>query len=113
MKRMIKCSEDDWPSADYWYEFDSDEEFEDAWDSYLAGPEGRVVDELKIFCEPSVQGGMGGMFIFDESGEDRFETVEVDFEDWCDNETEMAASSSNAAEYEAKFRKYVKDLCKI
>lgn len=45
-----------WPSADAWYSIDSDEQFENMWSRYLAGPEDEVNKQLQIFPEPSIQG---------------------------------------------------------
>ena len=51
------------------------------------------------------------MVIFDDSdNEDKFEPIFHDFQDWCDQEARMAASSKNAKEYEAKYRAFVEDL---
>lgn len=67
-----------WPFADDWYILEpGDEEFEDMWDRYLAGPEKEVNKTFKIYPEPSVQGGSGSMIIFDES-EDKNEPVYID-----------------------------------
>ena len=57
--------------------------------------------------EPSVQGNIGSMFISDESGENRFDVVEVDWADWCQAELNMAASSKSAKQYAKKFEKYI------
>lgn len=99
----------DWPSADEWYNIESDEEFEDMWDRYLAGPEDEVNKQIQIFTEPSIQGGMGGMFIFDES-ESGHESFSIDFQDWCDTELSIAAESKNATEYKQKYKAFVEDL---
>ena len=95
-----------WPSADDWYDIESDEEFENMWSRYLAGPEDEVNKELQIFTEPSIQGGMGGMFIFDESGHG-YKSFSIDFRDWCDRERDMAAESNNADEYKQKYKDFV------
>lgn len=52
---------------------------------------------------------MGGMFIFDESGEDR-ESFSIDFEYWCDSERDMAAKSNNAIEYKQKYKDFVEAM---
>ena len=96
----------EWPSANEWYNIESDEEFENMWDRYLAGPEDEVNKQLQIFTEPSIQGGMGGMFIFDESEEGN-ESFAIDFQDWCDKELNMAAESKNAKEYKQKYKAFV------
>lgn len=98
-----------WPSADAWYNIESDEEFEDMWSRYLAGPEDEVNKLLKIFPEPSIQGGFGSMVIFDESGDEN-ESVDIDYQDWCDNQLNMAAESKNATEYRQKYKAFVEDL---
>lgn len=98
-----------WPVANEWYNIESDEAFEDMWSTYLAGPEDDVNKELQIFPEPSVQGGSGGMFIFDES-EEGYESFSIDYQDWCDRELEMAASSKSAKQYKEKYKKFVENL---
>lgn len=99
-----------WPSSDMWNEIESDEQFEDMWSEYLAGPEDKVNKSLNIFAEPSIQGGWGSMFLFDTTN--TYEAVTIDFSDWCDAEARMAAESSSASEYKSAYRKYVKNLIK-
>ena len=116
MKRYIHASSDTWIDPAILKDEDFDitgPEMEDVWQKYFAKPEDIVNDELQIFCEPSVRGGDGAMFIFDESGEDRFDEVEVNWYDWCDAEGHMAVESNNAKEYEQKYREYIKKLCGI
>jgi hypothetical protein len=86
---------------------------EDAWDMYLSAPESKINDELQIYPEPSTQGGLGSMYIFDESGEDRFgdNQPSYDYSDWCDAEIEMASASSSAKEYAEKYREFVSNIC--
>lgn len=105
----------DWPSPDYWYDID-DYDIEDAWDKYLSAPEEAVNEELQIFPEPSVQGSMGGLFIFDESGADRKDNGGkwyIDWQDYLDWQRDAAASSKNAEEYRQKYREFMKMLCGI
>ena len=64
------------------------------WQDYLCDPEDKVNQEFQIFPEPSVQGS-GLMFLIDDSGEDRFEPVTMDFQDWSNEELQMAASSNS------------------
>lgn len=112
MKRYIRSNTNNWPTESYWEEVDLSED-EEVWDKYLCDPETEVDDNLQIFQEPSVQGGMGSMFIYDESDEDRFEPIEIDFSDWCNEEITMAIDSKNAQEYKAKYKAYIKKLCGI
>ena len=98
----------DWPSADEWYNIESDEEFEDMWSRYLAGPEDEVNEQLQIYPEPSVQGGMGSMIIFDGSRNED-DAIFADFQDWCDSEVSMAAESKNANEYKKKYKVFVEE----
>lgn len=106
---------DSWPDADWWYSLD-DESFEDAWQEYLSAPEDEVNKELQIFPEPSVQGSMGGLFVFDESGQDRKGEDEdwyIDWQEYLDWQIDAAATSKNASQYKKKYRKFMKDLCGI
>ena len=99
-----------WPSFDFWESIEDDYDMEDAWDNYLSGPENIVNEELQIFTEPSVQGSMGSMFLYDESGGGRFGSISVDFQEWCDAELSMASSSKNADVYGKKYRAYIQSL---
>lgn len=96
-----------WPDPSYWDEVEDDEEI---YQSYLAGPEDKIETKLKVFTEPSTQGGVGSMFIYDQSGKNRFGPIEVDYQEWCDAEFEMASSSKSAAEYAKKYEKFIKSL---
>lgn len=111
MKRWIHAATDvNWPSKEYWYSIEDDDEYDEAWGNYLSEPETQVSDELKIFAEPSTQGGRGSMFIMDTSGERRFNPISVDYMDWCDKEAYMAAASNSADEYKQKFKAYIEKL---
>lgn len=97
-----------WPSPDEWQNADLYEQT-DIWDKYLLTPESAVEHKYQIFVEPSVQAGQGGVFIYDEVG-NRFETVCVDYKEWCDKEIEMAAASKTGAQYQQKYEEYIKSL---
>lgn len=97
----------DWPNANYWNEDVDDEEL---YDTYLADPEEEVNAKLKILVESSTQSGIGKIFIYDESGKNRFDMFSIDYEDWCDDEFNMASSSKSATEYAKKYEKYIKRL---
>ena len=116
MKRWIHASTA-WIDKEALYEneeFDiMGEEFENFWQEYLGGPETAINDKLNIFVEPSVRGESGAVFIFDESGEDRFETVSVDWYDWCDTEFNLALKANSAEEYATLYEKWVRKLCGI
>lgn len=66
----------------------------------------EVYDKLQLFAEPSVQGNMGSLFIYDDSGEDRFESFDIDWEDWNNDMIEMIASSKSKNDFKAKLTKY-------
>lgn len=110
--KVIKASTEtnNWSDPERFDMIYDDEDMDDIWITYLSGPEDEVQKELQIFFEPSAQGGVGGMFIFDESGEDRFDTIEVDFSEWESNELDTAASSNSPEEYKQKFKAYVESL---
>lgn len=103
----VKCSTNNWPTREEWLSTDLYED-EAMW-MYLEEPEDRVNSEFQIFPEPSVQGSSGGMFIFDESGDDN-ENIYVDINDWWNAEINMAASSSCEEDYERKYRDYIEQL---
>ena len=82
---------------------------------YLSDPEDEVNTELKIFPEPSVQGNSGGVFIFDESGKNRWSSydAEVDWRDWSEREFDMARAANNAEEYKQMYREWMKEILPI
>ena len=112
-----KAVKKEWPSAGKWHGVDTnDTEFDDMWNTWLAKPEEAINIELQIFPEPSIQGNSGGMFIHDESGEERTENGYPwyeDWEDWLDWQWQAAASSKNAEQYKKKYRAHIKELCGI
>lgn len=113
MKRYIRAS---WIDPDIFTDedFDMDNfDMEQFWEDYLCYPEDSVNSELQIFLEPSGQASYGSMIIYDESGEDRFEPVEVDLDIWNNEEIEMAMNSSSSEDYADKYRAYIKQLCNI
>ena len=85
-------------------------EQDDLWDQFLSEPEGNVNDRLKVFPEPSTQGGMGSIVIFDEAEPQRWDPVEVDFDEWTSKEYDMATSSHSEDEYAKKYETYLKSL---
>lgn len=113
----IKAKWNKWPSSKKWYEYAEDEGlFDDMWSKWLSEPEEEVNKELQILPEPSVQGSMGGIFILDESGQERNENGfpwEEDWMDWYDWQVEAAAKSKNADEYKQKYREHIEELCGI
>ena len=119
MKFYVKANDETsiWPSEDEWYYFaEDDERFESAWGRYLSSPEDVVNQELQIFPEPSIQGYSGGVFIHDESGQDRTENGYPwyqGWQSWCEWEIDAAASSKNASEYQEKYREHIRKLCGI
>ena len=120
MKKLIRATSNTWIDWDKiireYEDFDiTGEEFEDLWQEYLSDPEMAVNTELHINPEPSVRGGYGSVYIFDESGENRWDPFEdskyvVDFYDWCEREFNMARKANNAQEYKNLYRKWIKNL---
>lgn len=114
LKKRIVASRTNWPFKRMKGKFPFDgEEFEDVWSYYLSDPEAKVDKKLQIFTEPSIQGGSGSMFIYDESGKDRFDTMIIDFDDWCQTEFELATQSTDANDYARNYENYVRDLLNI
>lgn len=120
MKRYIRSnSQPNWPTEEEWWDgfYNEDPDFflDNIWFEYLQEPENAVNNKLQVFPEPSTQGGVGSVFVFDESGQDRFssEDTEYDFQDWTENEVEMAASSASAEEFAAKYEDFIRKLCNI
>ena len=106
-----------WPSKNIWYNKSEDQcDFDDMWSEWLSGPEDKINTELQIFPEPSTQGWVGAMFIYDESGEARDENGfpwEEDWGDWYDWQVQAAATSRNAEEYKQKYREHIREICGI
>lgn len=99
----------EWPTTRQWYGVDLYEQPE-YYDEYLCDAEDEINKKYKIFSEPSIQAGRGSVFIYDESGEDRFEGISVDFQEWCNKELEMAASSNSEREYKQRYENYIRGL---
>lgn len=114
-KKVFASKDTEWVDWGF-YEEDldvTDEVFEEEiWSRYLDDPENEVNQELEVFIEPSVQGSSGSVFIFDESGEDRWDNydIEVDWYDWCDKECEMAMEAKNAEEYKKLYRQWMEEI---
>lgn len=108
-RAVIKSDQSLWPSEDEWNSIESDEQFENMWDLYMSTTENDVNRELRILTKPSIQGNAGSMIIFDlTTNGDR--SVAVNYQDWCDKELEMAASSTSRKEYKEKYKAFVDDL---
>lgn len=120
MKRYVHASSDNWIDWSLYEDGDdfdpTGEEFEEEiFDVYLRDPENEVNKELGIYPEPSIQGGSGSVFIFDESGQDRWDAydISIDWWDWCDMECDMAMKAKNAEEYKQMYRKWMKEILPI
>ena len=107
IEEIVDDVHNNWPNRQFW---ENCEDIDEIWNEYLDVPENVINQELQIFPEPSVQAGMGGMFIYDESGEHRFSTIYVDYQEWCEAELEMAADSTSSEEYADRYRDYVLEL---
>lgn len=123
MKRYLHANTDNWID---WEAIEEDEDFditgEDFEDQifypYLSNAENEVNEKLKIYPEPSVQGGFGGVYIFDESGENRWSPYDdddkvIDWYDWCEKEFNLARKASNAAEYAKLYENWMREVCGI
>ena len=115
MKKYVysasNSSDSNWINfEDYGYYLDYDsEEFNDLWSFYLGKPEAAVNKELKIFPEPSTQGGSGAVFIHDESGKHRWDNFSkfVDYGTWCEKELELAQEANSPEEYKNLYRDWI------
>ena len=123
MKRYVHAADTnwiDWKSIEEDEYFDiTGEEFEDQiWQPYLGEAENKVNEKLQIFPEPSTQCGMGSVFIWDESGKDRWSAYDddskvIDFYDWCEKEFNMARKAKNANEYAKLYEDWMRSVCEI
>lgn len=96
---------DSWIDEDDFYNMDP-EEF---WETYLSRAEWALSDELKIYIEPSIQGGRGSIYIYDESGEGN-EPIGVDYQEWIGYEQAIAGESDSEEEFKNTMREYIKEL---
>ena len=69
----------------------------------------EVLDKLKIFAEPSIQGNMGSMVLYDDSDEDRFDSVFINWETWNFDIIDMISNSKSKQDFQNTFTKYLKD----
>lgn len=75
---------------------------------YIYPIENKVNEELKVYPEPSIQGGHGGMFIHDESG--KYESAYYDYQEWCDTERDLAMISKSPQDFEKEYRWFIQGL---
>lgn len=70
---------------------------------------GQVHDKLNLYVEPSVQGGSGGVWIYDNATN---ETVVggYDFETFDEEILDIAFSAKNATDFKRKYAQYLKSL---
>lgn len=110
IRKTGKVSKDSgWPRKQFWARLDYPfgEDFEAAWNEYLASIENRINDELNITVEPSIQGEYGEMFIHDNYKQN--DSIRIDFYEWCDTEIEIAKSCKSSEEYGQRYKQFVED----
>lgn len=95
----------EWIDEDDFYDMDP-EEF---WEKYLSGAERELSDELKIYIEPSIQGGQGSIYIYDESEDDN-ESIGIDYQEWIEHEQAIAGESDSEEEFKNTMREYINGL---
>ena len=105
-------SKQPWPDVEFWNSIDLTDltEFEDACMQYLNKYMDSVETKLQVSCIPSTQGNQGSIDIYDESGSERFEAVDVSYSDWADDICNIAAESTSGRSFQSNYMKYIKSL---
>lgn len=68
----------------------------------------EIEDELGIFSEPSIQGGFGGVWLYDELGNEV--ASNIDYQDFNEKLIDCVLSSSNEQEAKNKMKEYYEKL---
>ena len=91
-----------------WDDMDQDEQF-DAEYEYLSPLEDKVLTEMGLWIEPSVQGDRGGVWVYTE-GDDETVVDGYDYQDYVNEVIDIALDSKNEADFKQKFSSYVTGL---
>jgi len=94
-----------WPAAEDWVAIDvRSDAYYDMMMDYLNEAECDVNDEFDVSLEPS--GNI--MFIVDNSCQN--DDIEMNYEEWCENERQMAEDSKSVDEFKKKYRTYLSGI---
>lgn len=107
-EQEVNFYDNGWPNNNFWA--DRDFHADDSVWEYIGGPEGEVESELQLFIEPSTQGGMGSIYIEDDSGLNRFSSFSIDYGDWLDLEYDAARNSDSSDSFREIFKVYLLEL---
>lgn len=84
---------------------------DDIW-NLVGDIEQNVNDALKIYVEPSTQGQAGYFYIFDESGDARFDAIKLSARIWFNTEKKILAESKSQSEFELRYSNWVQEILK-
>lgn len=75
---------------------------------YITSICNKVEEKLGIWLEPSIQGGQGGIWIYDKN--DNVIAEGIDFESFNDEVGNLAINSKNKTEFASKYKNYLEGL---
>ena len=78
--------------------------------SYILSLCEEVEESLNYYVEPSVQGGMGGVWIYDEANDNNVIVENYDFEDFDNEIIDLALNSKNKTDFKKKYKEYLLSL---
>lgn len=87
------------------YDLDEQDEYTEFLDSVCLS----VEEKMGLFVEPSVQGGQGGVWIYDNDTNDTL-VEDYDYETFNEEIIDLAINSSSKKEFITKYKNYLKGL---
>jgi len=72
----------------------------------------QVEERLDIYVEPSVQAGVGSVWIWDNSTDEAL-VEDYDYNDFNNDIFYLAANASNEAEFKSSYESYLTNLCRL
>lgn len=78
--------------------------------SYIESLCGEVEKNLNYYVEPSIQGGSGGVWIYDEGNDNEVVVEDYDFETFDSEIIDMALNSKNATDFKNNYKHYLLTL---
>lgn len=78
--------------------------------SYILSLCNAVEESLNYYVEPSVQAGMGGVWIYDEANDNNVIVEDYDFDTFNTEIIELALNSKNKTDFKKKYKEYLLSL---
>ena len=79
--------------------------------SYIEGLCRDVEHKLGYFFEPSVQGGVGGIWIYDDNNDNEVIVSGYDYQTYNDEVADIAIESKNMTDFKRKYKDYLLSIC--